>query len=418
MRNGFRAAICAFAGLSAATRTAGQPVAFRGLGFLPGGSDISRVMGMSGNAERIVGFSYGPDGLVSVTWGVAASLDCLRLESGACTTESISAVSAGGAALAGWTSETSAFVWTPQGGAQPLAPFTPGMDALLIPAAISADGTVVAGVAFGQGAMRGFRWTSASGVIDLGGEPGEAVFATAMSDDGAVIVGSLESGDAPQAMRWTAADGLETFAVGAALGARALAVSGDGGTIAGLATQTQDGLSLAFRWTRAGGAEFLPRPPGATETLIPTDVSSDGGVIVGDALLPSGALEPFVWDARRGSRLLRDLLLERGVAAVEPWVLQNAVAISTDGRLIAGDGISPAGAEAWLARIPPVAATGDGNCDGRLDFFDIDAFVLALFAPADYRAAFPDCETATIDMNDDGGIDFFDIDPFVAALFD
>lgn len=60
---------------------------------------------------------------------------------------------------------------------------------------------------------------------------------------------------------------------------------------------------------------------------------------------------------------------------------------------------------------------GDLNCDGQRDFFDIDAFLLALFDASAYAAAHPDCERRLADLNGDDGVDFFDIDPFVACLF-
>ncbi|MGE0481781.1 MAG: hypothetical protein AB7Q17_15045, partial [Phycisphaerae bacterium] len=59
---------------------------------------------------------------------------------------------------------------------------------------------------------------------------------------------------------------------------------------------------------------------------------------------------------------------------------------------------------------------GDANCDGVVDNFDIDAFVLALTDPAAHGAAFPDCRRSNADANEDGEVDNFDIDPFVALL--
>jgi hypothetical protein len=58
---------------------------------------------------------------------------------------------------------------------------------------------------------------------------------------------------------------------------------------------------------------------------------------------------------------------------------------------------------------------GDANCDGTLDFGDINPFVM-LFTGT-YELYFPDCDAATFcDMNGDGTIDFGDINPFIAAL--
>jgi hypothetical protein len=60
---------------------------------------------------------------------------------------------------------------------------------------------------------------------------------------------------------------------------------------------------------------------------------------------------------------------------------------------------------------------GDLNCDGAVDAFDIDGFLLALFEPAEYASRYPDCDAALADINDDRAVDAFDIEPFIAVLF-
>jgi hypothetical protein len=64
---------------------------------------------------------------------------------------------------------------------------------------------------------------------------------------------------------------------------------------------------------------------------------------------------------------------------------------------------------------PNDALPGDVNCDGVLNFFDIDPFVMLLVEPAGYAATYA-CDPVFGDMNRDDQVDFFDIDPFVAAL--
>ena len=59
---------------------------------------------------------------------------------------------------------------------------------------------------------------------------------------------------------------------------------------------------------------------------------------------------------------------------------------------------------------------GDLNCDGSVDFGDINPFVLALTNPAGYQAAYPDCNIDLADINGDGLVDFGDINPFVRLL--
>lgn len=67
-------------------------------------------------------------------------------------------------------------------------------------------------------------------------------------------------------------------------------------------------------------------------------------------------------------------------------------------------------------------AVGDMNCDGSVDLFDIDPFVLALTSaghtPAfdDYYAAYPNCNPLNGDADGNGTVDLFDIDPFVGIL--
>jgi hypothetical protein len=59
---------------------------------------------------------------------------------------------------------------------------------------------------------------------------------------------------------------------------------------------------------------------------------------------------------------------------------------------------------------------GDVNCDGAVNAFDIDPFVLALTDPTGYAAAYPSCRILNADTNCDGAVNAFDIDPFVECL--
>jgi hypothetical protein len=59
---------------------------------------------------------------------------------------------------------------------------------------------------------------------------------------------------------------------------------------------------------------------------------------------------------------------------------------------------------------------GDLNCDGHIDFSDIDPFVTAIVGQAAYEAAYPGCNWLNADIDGDGRVTFDDIDPFVAIL--
>ena len=64
----------------------------------------------------------------------------------------------------------------------------------------------------------------------------------------------------------------------------------------------------------------------------------------------------------------------------------------------------------WARRL------GDLNCDGEVDFGDINPFILALMNGAGYQQQYPDCDRMLADINQDGWVDFNDINPFVDLL--
>jgi hypothetical protein len=79
--------------------------------------------------------------------------------------------------------------------------------------------------------------------------------------------------------------------------------------------------------------------------------------------------------------------------------------------------------DGWLAipgddwtSVPVTPVLGDLNCDGTLDFADINPFVLALSNASAYTQSFPACSIYNADINGDGSVDFGDINPFVALF--
>ena len=58
----------------------------------------------------------------------------------------------------------------------------------------------------------------------------------------------------------------------------------------------------------------------------------------------------------------------------------------------------------------------DMNCDGALDSYDIDPFVLALTNPTLYEQTYPNCNILNGDLNGDGEVNSFDLDLFTALL--
>ncbi len=153
--------------------------------------------------------------------------------------------------------------------------------------AISGDGAVIGGVTSGN---HGFRWTAATGVVDLGTLPGTSMSAvTAMSHDGSILVGISDNdfitfsaplrgpsfGNNARAFRWTAASGMRDLTqLLAATGvdmtgitlSSALTISADGTLIGGSGIFPGSTEQQAYLIRYVDGAT----PSGGFETFDPT----------------------------------------------------------------------------------------------------------------------------------------------------
>ncbi len=227
-----------------------------------------------------------------------------------------------------------AFRWTAQSGMEGLG--LPTASALVDALGVSADGSVVVGSwSDEQTSPVAFRWTRATGRVSIG-----AGYAIAPSADGSVIVGFITG---QGSFRWTIALG-ETLMTPSPPYRTARATNGDGSIIVG-----QSDSYHAFRWSEQTGFAALDEPQGAASSGA-TGVSEDGSVIVGT----SSGSETWatVWDGAGTPRFVRDVAREAGID-VTGWTFQNAVGVSADGKVIAGNGISPRKVyEAWIVRIP------------------------------------------------------------------
>lgn len=193
--------------------------------------------------------------------------------------------------------------------------------ALIVVNALSSDGSTLAGGGVFQPG-RAFRWTEAAGLQSLlNGDPVAPSTATAVSDDGSVIVGTLATPTNPghdyRAFRWTPS-GVTILEPPAGFAwTEAAGVSGDGATVVG--TVGNDARLEAFRWTPARGIELLGTLPGAKNSRA-TTISADGRVILG-----TSDERAFRWTAAGG------------MVALAPDVEFEPVATSADGSIVAGN---------------------------------------------------------------------------------
>jgi WD40 repeat protein len=73
------------------------------------------------------------------------------------------------------------------------------------------------------------------------------------------------------------------------------------------------------------------------------------------------------------------------------------------------------GSQVVVARTPG-GIVGDLNCDGAVDFGDINPFVLALWGRGPYEQAYPSCDYFNADVNGNGHVGFEDVNRFVTLV--
>ncbi len=329
---------------------------FQGLGDLSGGNFYSKAYGISADGRVIVGESKSALGepFEAFRWENDV-MSSLTAPGDPFFASSAYAVSADGSVVVGLGySQTrpysEAFRWTASGGVQGLGGFPPvfaGSRAY----GMSADGSVIVGESPSTTDMEAFRWTKEEGMVGLGRTRSTAY---GVSAEGSVIVGESRSATAQdhEAFRWTEADGMvglgflepvePIFAYSGAT-----AISADGSVIVGYsASPLPVPAAEAFRWedgvmTGLGVGGFA------------WAVSADGSVIVGENRISDCA---FMWDAKYGTRDLKDVLVNECGVDLTGWTLISARGVSADGLTIVGYGTNSAGfTEGWIATIPEPA---------------------------------------------------------------
>jgi probable HAF family extracellular repeat protein len=248
-----------------------------------------------------------------------------------------------------------AFRWTQAGGMADLGTLGGNASSSW---GVSADGSVVVGGSniTGNSATHAFRWTQAGGMVDLGTIGGGYSSALNVSDDGSVVVGASDpvglSGGLTQAhaFRWTQAGGMVDLGTFGGVRSEPFDVSADGSVVVGGSNPTGTasfGTFHAFVWTQAGGLADLGTLGGTYS--ISFGVSANGSVVVGDANLSgNSATHAFRWTQASGMQDLNTLLRNAGVN-MTGITLNDAAAISSNGRYIAGVGAFPtSSSEAYL----------------------------------------------------------------------
>ncbi|MGE0481326.1 MAG: kelch repeat-containing protein [Phycisphaerae bacterium] len=250
-----------------------------------------------------------------------------------------------------------------------------------------------------------YLWTPPNSPRNL--MPPSASSASCAAIDGPVQYGSYNSpypGPVTHAAMWTGAASTMVDLHPAGGYARSWVAGAGDGQAAGSAELA--GASRAGLWANASSAFVELHPAGAASS---SAVAAAGGLQVGSA--GSGAA---LWAGTPDSYVALHAHLPGEYSASAA----NDVEVGPDGAItVAGQAFNTLTQryEAVLWR-GVQRRVGDLNCDGIVNNFDIDPFVLALTDPAAYAAAYPGCDSLSGDVNGDGVLNNFDIDPFVQCL--
>ncbi len=325
---------------------ASAQMTFTPLGFLPGGS-LSTANDVSADGSVIIGVSDSSStGQRAVRWTAATGWVNLYTLAPSPFNYSVGVgISANGLAASGTQNGGAAFRWTP-GGVQFLTSSPPGLS--MIAEGISADGQVLVGGVITPESTRAMRWSSATGMTNLGVLTGGAISAAyRCSDDGSAVVGYSGSLGGDRAFRWTQSSGLENL--GALPGdttSVGLDTSADGSVVVGYSSSLSG--TQAFRWTQATGMTALAAPAGYSGGLA-DGVSPDGQVIVGCTFGGTAQVRAAIWTSAGAF----DVATMLGSAVPAGWTLQRVEAISADGKTLVGYGRDSLNRQqAWAAKIP------------------------------------------------------------------
>ncbi|MCK6448357.1 MAG: hypothetical protein L6Q99_18365 [Planctomycetes bacterium] len=241
-------------------------------------------------------------------------------------------------------------LWTPS--SQTLLPGLGGQlgNSVSSAYATSADGSVVVGLAWVPSfKAHAFKWSAATGTVDLGAQDGMSSRANGVSGDGKVVVGWDEDGFGTRRPAYWDANGEHLLGVAG----EAWDATPDGAVIVG------DESGECLRWTATGGVELLGRPRGADpifDVATGLGISADGETIVGTSGSFFNGQRGFVW--RRGAGIVdfRELLIAYGVPGLDAVSITEASTVSADGNTIGGSFGVQFTATGFVATLPPVAS--------------------------------------------------------------
>ena len=268
---------------------------------------------------------------------------------------------------------------------------------------LSADGSVAVGLSWDGCSGRAFRWTEATGMVEMEGLANGGNRASIVSADGNLIAGFAQGSFSRTPAIWDGTTGEGTLldppngdAVGEVYGIR-----DDGSKLLG--NVTGDAVS----WTDNGGVweqeligngSFRPGWSG-----IPTDIADDGTVVGFDILPASGIRRAWLTNSDGQIEELGQFVVANGgelpIVNGAPLILEVARNVSTNGRVVIGHG--------FLTTPWRVEIYDDCDLDSNFacDVDDADLLVQEIISGANDEG---------FDLNGDGLVDQVDLELWLA----
>lgn len=231
---------------------------------------------------------------------------------------------------------------------------------------VSADGSAIVGLAWlPKSVAHGFRWDASNGMVDLGDLQSTDSRANAISADGNMVAGWDANpgggGSLGQYNYWRGViwwQGLERLLNPFGWVGQVQALNNDGSVIVGRGSPLAPRHAYRFtawdgRFTDLGAIKrgILPDTQELEDTSIAFAVSDDGTVVIGNSGYQP-PLDAFLYNDVVGIVKLSDYLTSKGVVIPKGWTLVSALAITPDGKTIAGTGINPSNAlEGFVATV-------------------------------------------------------------------
>jgi len=224
--------------------------------------------------------------------------------------------------------------------------------------AISADGLVVAGRSWTGGAIpnNAFRWTLAGGMQPVPLAPGMTnTFGYGMNQAGNVIVGGAYTNLGEVAFRWTSSTGTQSIGPGTGnVWGAATATSADGSRVAGYSGQS---CYNGFLWIDGQGTQLFA-PFGNYQRITPRFITPDGAAIGCNLQVQCGLSDASnragIWTQSMGMVELGAHLTQQGLN-LSGWVLNNITGVSNDGTVLCGNGLFNGQQRGWyVSGISPI----------------------------------------------------------------